>query len=266
MITKFLEYQRINKGLSEQTIEGYQKELLVFIHFGQKRNLRWSTITKEDIDNFVSDEVSRGMKPRTIKRRVECVRLLYTWACHEGILNYNPAQYTQTPKISMELPKAADMDRLRNYVNSEATSRESFIVHIICSLIMETGMRIGEITAMRGEDIDTKNNCIRIKGKGGKERIVYYGNLSAKYAKIMAIRKGQIFEETPKTYRYMMYAELPGVHPHAIRHAFACDQLNKGMDLKTLSTLMGHKHTTTTEIYAQMTNSRTRAIYNQINS
>ena len=63
----------------------------------------------------------------------------------------------------------------------------------------------------------------------------------------------------------MMYAELPGIHPHAIRHTFAVNQLNRGMELKTLSTLMGHKHIQTTEIYTHMLTDNVRMQYQRIN-
>lgn len=265
MIQEFLKYQATNKGLSEQTLDGYAKDLMVFVRFARSRGLRWSTISASDIDEYVSEEAGRGMKPRTIKKRVEVVRLLFSWAQHRGILVENPARYTQTPKQAEDLPKAADNDRLRKYLEREATSRESYIIHIIVALILETGMRIGEITAMRGEDIDTKNHAILVHGKGAKERYVYYGKLSEHYAEAMSHRHGRIFTQPQIDYRYMMYSEIPGTHPHAIRHAFAVEQLNKGMELKTLSTLMGHKHITTTEIYTHMQTDNVRRQYQSIN-
>lgn len=265
MIQEFLQYQRANKGLSEQTLEGYMKDLKVFVRFSQSHGLRWSTITPKDLDEYVSEEHERGMQPRTIKKRVEVVRLLFSWAQHRGLLADNPARYTQTPKQAEELPKAADTDRLRKYLERDATSRESYIIHIIVALILETGMRIGEITSMRGEDIDTKNHAILVHGKGAKERYVYYGKLCERYAEAMSHRAGRIFTQAQTDYRYMMYAELPGTHPHAIRHAFAIEQLNRGLELKTLSTLMGHKHTTTTEIYTHMLTDNVRKQYQSIN-
>lgn len=265
MIQRFLEYQRINKGLSEQTIEGYRKEIGHFAHYGKNLGLRWSTITAKDMEDYVKSEAERGMKPRTIKRRVEVIRLVYTWAIHEGLLTYNPAQYTQSPKIREELPKAADAERLEEYMKTEAQTRESLIVHILVALIYETGLRIGECLELRGEDFDLERNRIRVKGKGGKERYAYYSNRTMDYARMMSKRQGRIFTDDAMTYRYMMYRELPGIHPHAIRHAFAVSQLDKGMDLKTLSVLMGHKHVQTTEIYAQLSEKHTAATYKKFN-
>ena len=265
MIQEFLNYQATNKGLSTLTLEGYAKDLKVFVKYAQAHGLRWSTIDREDIDNYVREEVERGMKPRTIKKRVEVVRLLFTYANHKGLLTDNPARYTQVPKVGEELPKAADDEQLITYLSRPATTRQGYIIHAIVALILETGMRIGEITSMRGEDIDTNNRAILVHGKGSKERYVYYSRLSEEYVKAMSYRKGLIFTDTQINYRYMMYAELPGIHPHAIRHTFAVNQLNRGMDLKTLSTLMGHKHVQTTEIYTHMLTDNVRMQYQRIN-
>lgn len=269
MIQEFLTYQLENKGLSAQTVEGYSKDIRSFIRYALPQGLTWSTLTAEDMDRYVRYEVIRGMQPRTIKRRVEVIRLVLTWANHKGLLSTNAAQYTQTPKPREELPRAANADNLRHYLSSPTLSRESVIMHIWVAVMLETGLRAGEMLNLKGEDIDMKKQTIRVQGKGAKERIVWFGSESAKWLKLVACHKGVIFTENSVTYRYMMYKEVgkfcPRVHPHAIRHAFACEQLEKGMDLKSLSILMGHKHQETTEIYAHMTNSHAGAIYQQLN-
>lgn len=267
MIQEFLEYQAKNKGLSEQTIAGYAKDLRNFVRWAGAQGLRWSTLTAASMDAYVMAEHERGMQPRTIRRRVAVVRLLLKWARHRGIMDNAAAAYTQSPKIRRELPKACSMTEIRAYLDTPALTRNSLLQHIIVGLIAETGMRIGEVLSLRGEDIRTEERAIWVRGKGGKDRYVYYGDYTARWAGAMSKRVGEIFDMTDEQCRYMMYAEVGPtvhhVHPHAIRHAFATEMLNNGMPLKELSTLMGHDHVTTTEIYAKMTNARTRAIYNQ---
>lgn len=263
MITEFLNYQQTNKGLSNESIKGYEKELRAFLRYARPLGLRWSTITAADIDNYVISETTRGMKPRTVQKRVEVLRLLFAWACHRGMLTENPAQYTQTPKKAQDLPKAANKEQVEKFLSKEPTSREMLIVHAIVAMIYETGARIGEVAKLRGEDIDTNDQSIRLHGKGAYERIVYYGDRFKAYANMMSLRKGVIFDMSEVAMRYAMYKYLPGIHPHAIRHLFACNLVNAGMDLKTLGVLMGHKYVQTTEIYARMSNAHIRALYNQ---
>lgn len=266
MIQQFLDYQSKQKGLSIQTCEGYEKDLRHFAQYASKRGLRWSTISSSDIDTYVQDERARGMQPRTIKKRVEVIRLLYSWMIKRSMLDHNPAWYTETPKVSDTLPKAADSAKIEQYLASPITGRNSYVIHALVALIYETGLRIGEVLSLRGTDINLQRRSIRIAGKGGTERYVYFSDLAASYCEVMTKAGNNIiFRQTDIEYRYMMISELPGVHPHAIRHAFACRQLNAGMPLKDLSVLMGHKHQQTTEIYAKMDTNRLAKVYRHYN-
>lgn len=270
MIQEFLKYQAENKGLAAQTIDGYRKELRAFVSWAQPKGLRWSTISSTDMQDYVRHENARGMKPRTIKRRVEVIRLILEYAKHQGYIKENVAWFTQTPKIADELPKAASCEEIEAYLKMQASSTDFLKCQIIVGLIYETGLRLGEVLSLRGEDFDLSNGRIKVQGKGRKERYVYYGNFTKTWAVAMAKRQGIIFDLGDVETRYMMYnyagSYVKGIHPHAIRHAFACKQLNSGMGLKTLSTLMGHKHVETTEIYAQLADKRVGEEYRRINN
>lgn len=253
MIKEFLRHQAINKGLAAQTIEGYRKDLSTFVSWAGAKGLTWSTITAHDMDDYVRSQVELQMQPRTIKKRVEVVRLIYTFACHQRLLDYNPAQYTQCPKITDTLPKAADRDRIEAYLQTESTSRQSYITHAAVAIMFDTGIRIGELLSIKGEDINTAKRCIAVHGKGSNERIVPYSDISSEYLRAMSFKRGICLELTAIDLRYMIIRELPGVNPHSLRHAFACKQLAAGMPLKSLSVILGHKNIKTTEIYAKAT-------------
>lgn len=266
MIKEFLDFQRTNKGLRDESVQGYGKELKAFVRWALEKKLRWSELTAADMDEYVRSESERGMKPRTIKKRVEVVRLLLTWAVRTGQLTTNAAQYTQVPKVREELPKAADGEQVRAYLEQRAMSKRSYEIHAITAIIYETGLRLGEVLQLHSSDIDTKTQSIRVNdGKGGNQRIVYYSKYTAQYADELTKRGGTVFDMSDIDVRYSMYHELPGVHPHAIRHLFATEQLEKGMDLKNLSYLMGHKHVSTTEIYAKVNPTVARQQYFNFN-
>lgn len=266
MIKEFLEFQRINKALREESVQGYAKELKAFIRWALREKLTWSTLTAADMDRFVKSENERGMKPRTIRKRVEVVRLMLTWACHTGQLNTNAAQYTQVPKIREELPKAANEEQVRRYLETPATSKRSYEIHAITAIIYETGLRLGEVLKLTANDIDVEAQSIWVHdGKGGNERVVFYSQYTSRYTTELTKRMGTLFNMSDIDVRYSMYHEMPGVHPHAIRHLFATLQLNKGMSLKNLSYLMGHKHESTTEIYAKVNPTAARQQYFNFN-
>lgn len=254
MIKEFLTYQQTNKGLSPQTCEEYRKSLKKFVAFASSRQLSWSSITKHDISDYVSYLVECEYKPKTIKRLVEVVRLIFKYMQHQGMVSNNPAQYVETPKLRHKLPDASKTEVIEEYLGTTPKDRESYLVHVLVALMFDTGMRIGEVENLRGEDIDTANKRIHItNGKGEKERYVYYSDKYRHFIDVIANAKGFVFVDGQRQYRYLIYKHLGNeIHPHGIRHNFACRQLDKGLSLKTLSTLLGHSSIKTTEIYGQM--------------
>lgn len=269
MIKEFVNYQKRVRGLADRTCSEYAKELYSFVHWARQRGLTWRTITKQDIDAHTAEMHDLGLKPASIKKRVSAIRCLYRWAQHENLVETNPAQWAQTPKLSESLPKAADLRQIDMYLQTPPTNENEKTMHCAVALMLETGVRLSELLTMRRADFDKRTHSIRVHGKGGKERLVYYGRRSA-FA-LNQWRKGAddlLFKGwTGENIRWEMYRQLgvycKGVHPHQLRHTFATAMLRQGMDLKTLSVLLGHSHVTTTEIYAKADATRTSASYNQ---
>lgn len=267
MIQEFLQHQQLNKGLSAATVKTYEDDLKDFVRFAQSRKLRWSTIDQSEIEEYVLDLVEREYARTTIKKRIEVLRLMFKYQQHKGLRSNNPAWFVETPKPGEQLPNAAEEGKILAYLSSESSTRESYIIHAITALIYDTGMRIGEIEQLHGEDIDTLNKRIKVKGKGNKERYVYYSEIAEPYCDILANCKGcgQIFRQGQQYYRFAMYREIPGTNPHSIRHLFATRQLNAGMSIKIISNLLGHKNVTTTEIYAKVADKVTETEYRKFN-
>lgn len=267
MIQEFLKYQYTNKGLSSATVKTYADDLKDFVKFATVHHLKWSTITTNEIENYVEDLVQREYAAATIKKRIEVLRLLFSYQQHLELREDNPAWFTETPKQRDKMRKCADETTIKKYLETESTTRESYIIHAIVALIYDTGMRIGEIEQLRGEDIDTAKQRIKVSGKGGKERYVYYSSMAKEYCERLSKLAGcgNIFRQGQQYYRFAMYRELPGVNPHSIRHLFATRQLNAGMPLKAVSELLGHKSVTTTEIYAKMANKQVEQLYFKFN-
>lgn len=269
MINEFLKYSREVRGLAPKTLQEYEKELRTFSRWGVSRGLRWSTITKQDVDAYTAYLNNSRCAVRTIKKRVSVVRCIFRWAVHEGLLAVNPAEWCQTPKIKEDLPQIADLDHVNLYLTQAPKSFEDRVVHLITAIIIETGCRIGEVVAIRNEDIDIDRRCIVIHGKGGSEREVYYSDRTAYALEHWATwSDGTITDGmSAETIRYAMYRTLgrycPRVHPHQLRHTFATAMINRGMDIKTLGCLLGHKHVETTEIYAKVSSQHMADMYNK---
>lgn len=269
MIKEFLEYQRDVRGLSAKTLMEYEKELRVFASWGAREGLRWSTMTKQDVDRYTAWLTNSRLSVRTVKKRVSVVRCIYRWAEHEGLLDSNPAQWCQTPRIKEELPEIVDVEKVDNYLCKEPHSREDRVVHVATAIMLETGIRIGELCRIKYEDIDIDKRSIIISGKGGGQREVFYSDRTAYALENWTFgMTGLVFtHDTPESIRWAMYKTLgsycPRVHPHQLRHTFATMMINRGMDIKTLGVILGHKHVETTEIYAKVNSKHTADMYNK---
>lgn len=272
MIKEYLEYQRSVKGLGARTIEEYGKDLREWVSWAKGRGLTWRTTRKQDVDDWTRWMTGRGLMPKTIKRRVSCLRCVYRWAVHEGLLELNPAQWCQTPKAKETLPEVVDVAMVDSWLlnfggNLRRMDVEHGDIRLLVAMLIETGCRISEALSMRWEDIDLSAKRVLVEGKGGRARYAYFGERVARELCGKTAKHGLVWRWTDREAREVMYrtlgTEIPGVHPHLLRHTFATMMVERGMPLKTLSVLLGHKHAATTEIYTHVAESTLGRQYQQ---
>lgn len=269
MIQEFLDYQKSVRGLSENTLRAYKSDLADFVAFAKEKTLRWSTLTEQNIDEWLTEMAHHGVTARTRNRRLSALRSLLTWAHHKGMLSENAARYCQSAKTDKQLPQTIDTAAIDKFLRERTPSVKSNVVALMVSIMLEAGLRLQEVIDLQAQDIDTEAHSIRVKGKGGKERIVFYGERTAKELEtILPAPKGRIFPTwNTRTYRRDITAQLytftGPMHPHMLRHTYATQLLNNGMPMETLSTLMGHSKIETTQIYAKVATETAKAQYEQ---
>lgn len=263
MITTFSNYLRINRGLSENTVKAYCEALRDFAQFinDYHSGTRWSTVTKQMIDEYVVLMVSEEAAPATIKQHISALRTYYKTCQALGQQVDNPARFVSTPKLRDEMPKTIEVEAIRKALESDRTPA---VAKAAIAIIFETGIRLQELLDLRPGDIDSKTSSIKVCGKGRKQRTVYYGELTKKY--------GHCFhgaEYSQRQIRHMVYlalkpfSEAKQLSPHALRHTYACQLLNNGMSIVAIQKLLGHEHLETTEVYAKLANKTTQNMYLQ---
>lgn len=263
MITAFSNYLLTNRGLSENTVKAYCEALRDFAQFANDHyaGVRWSTVTKQQIDEYVVDMVAEDYAPASIKQHISALRTFYKTCMAMGAKVENPARFVSTPKLQDEMPKTIEVEAIKAALESATTPMAA---KAAISIIFETGIRLQELLDLKAEDIDPKTQSIRITGKGRKQRTVYYGELTKKY--------GRYWRGSEYTQRYVRhivfealkpYSEAKQLSPHALRHTYACQLLNNGMSITAISKLLGHEHIETTEVYAKLANKTTQNMYLQ---
>ena len=274
MIKEFINYLQNLKGYSENTAKGYEKDLKRFVHWmrSSSTSARWSTITRDDIDNYISQQAAQGLKPATTNRRLAAISGLYDYMKRQGYEVENPCKYESRRKIGKNIPNTINEEELAAAYNAATGVTKTMI-----GLLATTGIRIQELLDLTWEDINFQDGSLKISGKGSKQRIVYTttGTL-ADLANVKAncSPTGRMFWFDQRTARYMIYQALRGhcnarqLSPHAIRHTTATHLAKEGVNCTTISAILGHEHLETTQKYinmAQAASSQACQIYSLIN-
>lgn len=275
MLTRFENYLRNIKGYSERTCSEYLKDLKAFARWAKahKDDARWSTLTRSDIDDYISMRAKEGIKPSTTNRELAAISALYRFFIREGLLKTNPARFQSRRKVGFHLPNTIPSEDL------QAAYKNSFgVVHVWIGLLSTTGIRISELLGLNWEDIDFKTCALEIKGKGNKERLVY---TTPEYLDLMrqayerCPAEGRIFRYSERDARYMLwealkpYSRAKQLSPHAIRHSFATSLAKQGVNVATIATILGHNRIATTQKYidlAQMDCKAVSAQYSPLNA
>ncbi len=273
-INNFLNYIKIKNSDSPHTLRAYKKDLEDFFNFAK---LEIEKIDSLVIRGYVSDQILKGKAKTTVARKLSTIRSFFAYLYSEGIVKRNPARGILSLKVKRSLPKFLTVDDASKLM--EAPQEENFIVQrnkTILELLYGCGIRVSELCGLTIEDIDLREDLIKVKGKGNKERIIPIGK-KAKEAlkKYLALRqllkiKKLHFQEiylfinnrgkrlSDRQVRRIVdkYAKAIGIlekiGPHTLRHTFASHLLMEGADLRVIQELLGHSSLSTTQIYTHI--------------
>ena len=255
MITKYINYLRNIKGYSENTCLAYEKDIRQFAKWMQahRSDARWSNITREDIDDFITQLAERGIKAASSNRKLSAISGLYSFFKREGMETDNPCRFESRRKIAQTIPNTIKPEELQVAYN------HSFgIAKVMIGILAGTGIRIQELLDLTWESIDFSENSLRIRGKGAKERLVYTTAESLdtlRQVKQHNDVSGLIFTIDQRQARYLIwealkpYCDASQLSPHAIRHTFATNLAKEGVNVSTIGSILGHNQLTTTQKY-----------------
>lgn len=271
MITEYINYLRHICNYSENTSIAYQKDLSHFVRWIKSINpdARWSTITRNDIDEYISCQVADGLKPASTNRRLAAISGLYRFMRRQGMEVENPCRFETRRKLEEMLPNTIPAEDIkRAYEASHGATK------VMLGILATTGIRIQELLDIQWEDINFNDNSILIHGKGNKERIVYTTEDKLEILHTltkMGKQTGLVFTIDQRTARYMLWEALKPfssakqLSPHAIRHTVATNMATQGANVTTIANILGHKDIKTTQRYIDMTQGNSRAAYTQYN-
>jgi len=259
------------------TIRGYSSGLYAFICFLKERgHSQLKTVTREDLGAYVESQQDKGLKPRTVRTRINQVSTFLKFLAEQSFISPDVLKRRMRVKIPESLPRAIDPEDMQQLLPIIRKPRDRAII----LLLLRTGMRIGELLSLKITDIDLKDKNIDIveAQKNRVGRVVYYSTDASralnKWLKYRDPEQEYLFygkSGKPISYEtarqtFMIYIEKAGLADkgytmHCLRHTFASELLNAGMRLECLQQLLGHTSIEVTRIYARLTDVRRKEEY-----
>jgi integrase/recombinase XerC len=228
----------------------------------------------------------------TMARKIATLRSFFKWADRRGIADSNPMTLIRTPRQGKRLPKAITIEQVEQLLaapsDTDVLGRRD---RAMLETLYSTGIRVSELIGLNFDELDIANECLRVRGKGKKERVVPLGShaieairrymdlvqADARYAtywaegsklKPLFLNKhgGRLSSRSVrrKLDKYLKQVGLdPTISPHTLRHSFATHLLDNGADLRSVQELLGHQSLSTTQVYTHLTTQRMQDAYNR---
>lgn len=317
---EFLKHLKVSKNASEHTVRNYTidlnslksfleqewfpnhrpEELPDKVHYNRPIEERWTgkdallpleKIDRKSIRGFLAYLHANQASKKTIVRRLSSLRTFSKWAFTKGLIQTNPTEDLESPKIEKKIPSSLNYDQIQKLFDQpDLDTYLGYRDRTIMELFYSSGLRVSELVALNRCDFDDACLMLKVKGKGMKERLVPITKSAAEWLSSYLNHierhkemEGHLAESDPdaiflnklgsrltmrsvdrKFDKYLTASGLSGkVTPHTIRHTIATHWLENGMDLKTIQSLLGHSSLSTTTLYTQVNTKLKKKVYDE---
>ncbi len=272
---QFLDYLRVERGLANNTVQAYSKDLARFIQFLEDKKTTPEDVSVEQILEYIS-AIRRYLSSRSVARNISTIKTFFRFLVTEKKIKSSPARLLETPKLSQKLPVILTQNETKTLlsqpdISSVTGQRDKAMLEVLYG----TGLRVSELISLKISDINLEAGYLRTMGKGSKERIIPIGEkavdsikdyISNGRIKLLKGRQSPFlflnFRGKPLTRQgfwkiIKKYGATAGIQkeisPHKLRHSFASHLLEGGADLRSVQIMLGHADISTTQIYTHVT-------------
>lgn len=274
-LDSFFEYLKGVRNVSPHTLRNYEIDLRAFMDFSE------GVVTVKKIRQFISEEHQRGLKKRSILRRLSAIRSFCKYLVRKKLLPDNPCDDITPPKLDKPIPKFLTYDQIiALFAAPNITTYLGYRDRTIMEVLYSSGLRVSELCGLDKGDLDFKLLLIKVKGKGKKERVVPFTTTAMEWLKKYLSHPGRVEKEKEAIFLnrsggrlttrsvdrlFVDYKKKCGIAlpitPHILRHSIATHLLENGMDLKMIQEILGHTNLTTTTIYTAVSGKLKKETY-----
>ncbi len=277
-IKGYYNYLLIEKSLSKNTVEAYERDIRKMASFFLNKNekIKINSVKYEDFQDYLAYLNEEKIKARSQSRIISSIRSFYKFLTIEKLVKVNPSELLESPKTGKKLPEFLTIQEVNDLVNEiDRSNSEGERNLAILEVLYGCGLRVSELIELKISEIYWKEGFIRIIGKGNKERLVPLGKVASKHLKIY-INEVRVHKKIEEEYidhvfinknggkisRVMIFKIIKkltakagikkNISPHTLRHSFATHLVEGGADLRAVQEMLGHQSITTTEIYTHL--------------
>ncbi len=277
-IKQFKNYLKLERSLSDNSIEAYIHDVVKLKQFLEISNLNLSPLqlSTNDIQSFIQYVAKLGMLPHTQARVLSGIKAFYKYLIYDDQIKKDPSELIEGPKLGRKLPDVLHYHEIEQLLNAiDLSTPEGGRNRAMLEVLYSSGLRVSELVDLRISNVYPDIGFLRVIGKGNKERLTPIGREALKYLNIYTreirvhvdIKKGHedyafLNRRGRKLTRVMVFtiiknlAESTGlgkkISPHTFRHSFATHLVEGGADLRAVQEMLGHESITTTEIYTHL--------------
>jgi integrase/recombinase XerD len=294
VISRFLDYLKVEKGLAPLTVAAYATDVGQFAGFLEKRKRTLLNAGGVDVRDFIQQLFAHAVDGRSVGRKLSALRHLYRYLLLDKLLEHDPTLNIDSPKQWKVLPKALARDEMEailrgSHRGSPGNRRlaEAMVARdwAMLEVFYAGALRVSEIVAVKLEDLKLELGCVLVRGKGDKERIVPLGrsaqealteymktfrsvlvasSKSGKTTSLLFLGRGARKLTRQRVWQMVRAASSDAgriASPHMLRHSCATHMVENGADLRTVQTILGHADISTTQVYTHLALDRLKTVY-----
>ncbi|GAA1707983.1 site-specific tyrosine recombinase XerD [Nonomuraea wenchangensis] len=289
VLSSYLAHLAVERGLAANTLASYRRDLRRYMeHLQARGRAELGEVGEADVQAFLAalregDGEHPALVASSAARAVSAVRGLHRFALREGVTAHDPAHQVRPPRQLRRLPKAITVDEVERLIAASGPDGAPLTLRnrALLEVLYGTGARISEAVGLAVDDLE--DDQVRLRGKGGRTRVVPLGRYAraALDAYLVRARPGLLAHGrgTPGVFLNARggrltrqgawevlqaaaeRAGLDGISPHVLRHSFATHLLDGGADVRVVQELLGHASVTTTQVYTLVTVDKLREVY-----
>jgi integrase/recombinase XerD len=281
VLSNFLDYLKIEKGLAKLTISAYETDIRQFSEFLQKRKRALAAARRHDVNDFIQQMFSNSVDGRSVARKLSALRHLYKYLLLDDVIQHDPTLNMVSPKQWKVLPKSLAHDEIGSMLHSGENTAIALRNRAMLEVFYAGALRVSEIVGVKLEDLKLDLGYLMVRGKGDKERIVPLGRSAQEAVSVyLKTSRTEITQEKNSPFLFVGRGAKPltrqrvwqmvcaasmesGRHasPHMLRHSCATHMVENGADLRTVQTILGHSDISTTQIYTHVALDRLKNVY-----